>query len=93
MGKPLLLRRSVDRSYADLVLVIDVIEGVEDDIALAVGTHFVVTVPAFMWLWSGHDIFLNRACSLCHSPDRRTWMLFLQLLSCLLLAYGAGWSG
>ena len=23
------------------------------------GTHFVVTVPAFQFLWSGHDVFLE----------------------------------
>jgi SAM-dependent methyltransferase len=67
MGKPLLFRRSVDRSDADLVLLMDVIEHVEDDRGLVreyvdkvvPGTRFVVTVPAFMWLWSGHDVFLQ----------------------------------
>jgi SAM-dependent methyltransferase len=67
MGKPLLFRRSVDRSDADLVLLMDVIEHVEDDVGLvreyvdkvAPGTRFIVTVPAFMWLWSGHDVFLE----------------------------------
>jgi 2-polyprenyl-3-methyl-5-hydroxy-6-metoxy-1,4-benzoquinol methylase len=67
MGKPLLFRRSVDRSDADLVLLMDVIEHVEDDVGLvreyvdkvASGTRFIVTVPAFMWLWSGHDLFLE----------------------------------
>ena len=66
-GKPLLFRRSVDRSDADLVLLMDVIEHVEDDVGLvreyvdkvAPGTRFIVTVPAFMWLWSGHDVFLE----------------------------------
>src|SRR5262249_24838761 len=23
------------------------------------GTRFIVTVPAFMWLWRGHDVFLE----------------------------------
>jgi 2-polyprenyl-3-methyl-5-hydroxy-6-metoxy-1,4-benzoquinol methylase len=66
-GKPLLFRRSVDRSDADLVLLMDVIEHVEDDVGLvreyvekvSPGTRFVVSVPAFMWLWSGHDVFLG----------------------------------
>jgi methyltransferase family protein len=66
-GKPLLFRRQVERSDADLVLLMDVIEHVEDDIGLvreyvdkvARGTRFIVTVPAFMWLWSGHDVFLE----------------------------------
>lgn len=66
-GKPLLFRQSVDQSDADLVLLMDVIEHVEDDVSLvrqyvdkvAPGTRFIVSVPAFMWLWSGHDAFLG----------------------------------
>lgn len=66
-GKPLRFLRKVEGSPADLVLMMDVIEHVQDDIALvgeyaasaASGTHFLVTVPAFMWLWSGHDVFLE----------------------------------
>lgn len=66
-GKPLLFRQSIDRSDADLVLLMDVIEHVENDVRLvreytdkvAPGTRFIVTVPAFMWLWSGHDVFLE----------------------------------
>ncbi|KPF66937.1 methyltransferase [alpha proteobacterium AAP81b] len=66
-GKPIAFRTSLDRSAADLVLMMDVIEHVEDDVGLvadyvgkvAAGTRFVVTVPAFMWLWSGHDVFLE----------------------------------
>jgi hypothetical protein len=67
MGKRLAFRRAVDRSDADLVLMMDVLEHVEDDVGLvreyadkvACGTRFIVTVPAFMWLWSGHDVFLE----------------------------------
>jgi trans-aconitate methyltransferase len=66
-GKPLAFRRNIDSSQAGLVLMMDVIEHVPDDVALISeyvakvppGTHFVVTVPAFMWLWSGHDVFLE----------------------------------
>jgi SAM-dependent methyltransferase len=66
-GKPLAFRNSLAASDADLVLMMDVIEHVEDDRGLvadyvakvAAGTRFVVTVPAFMWLWSGHDVFLE----------------------------------
>jgi hypothetical protein len=66
-GKPLLFRRHLEASPADLVLMMDVLEHVPDDVALAreyvgmvaSGTRFVVTVPAFMWLWSGHDVFLE----------------------------------
>jgi len=66
-GKPLWFRRYLDRSEADLVLMMDVIEHVENDVGLVAeyaakvrsGTHFVITVPAFMWLWSEHDVFLE----------------------------------
>jgi hypothetical protein len=66
-GKPLLFRRRLDRSDADLVLMMDVLEHVDDDVGLVReyaekvprGTRFVVTVPAFMFLWSGHDVFLE----------------------------------
>jgi hypothetical protein len=66
-GKKLEFRRGIDRSKAELVLMMDVLEHVPDDVGLLrdyvakvdPGTHFVVTVPAFMWLWSGHDVFLG----------------------------------
>ena len=49
------------------MLLMDVIEHIEDDVGLvgeyvnkvAPGTQFIATVPAFMWLWSGHDVFLE----------------------------------
>ena len=60
-------RRSLDRSNADTVLLIDVLEHVDDDIALLAeyvakvpsGSRFLISVPAFMFLWSGHDVFLE----------------------------------
>lgn len=66
-GKPLLFRRSVACPTADLVLLMDVLEHVADDATLlrayvgeaGCGTRFIVTVPAFSWLWSGHDVFLG----------------------------------
>ena len=66
-GKALTFRNSLDTSDADLVLMMDVIEHVADDVGIVKdyaskvqsGTRFVVTVPAFMWLWSGHDVFLE----------------------------------
>jgi SAM-dependent methyltransferase len=66
-GKPLRFRRANDGRNADLVLMIDVLEHVPDDAALvseyvasaAPGTRFLATVPAFSWLWSGHDVFLG----------------------------------
>jgi SAM-dependent methyltransferase len=66
-GKPLLFRRSCDSVEADLVLFMDVLEHVDDDAAFlseyvakaAAGARFLVTVPAFQWLWSSHDVFLE----------------------------------
>lgn len=66
-GKPLRFVREIGTNPADLVLMMDVIEHVADDRALvrdyvekaAPGTRFVITVPAFMWLWSPHDVFLE----------------------------------
>lgn len=59
--------RSVDRVDADAVLMIDVIEHVDDDVVLmrdyadraAPGTKFLISVPAFQFLWSSHDEFLE----------------------------------
>lgn len=59
--------RQVESVDADLVLMIDVIEHVDDDrglvaryaAAAAPGTRFLVSVPAFDYLWSSHDEFLE----------------------------------
>ncbi|BBL74701.1 methyltransferase domain-containing protein [Methylomagnum ishizawai] len=66
-GKPVYYRRSVERSDADLVLLMDVLEHVDDDAGLLAtyadkvppGTRFLISVPAFQFLWSGHDEFLE----------------------------------
>jgi SAM-dependent methyltransferase len=66
-GKPLRFRRHVDCSDFDLVLMMDVLEHVPDDVGLIreyadkvpSGAQFLFTVPAFQWLWSGHDVFLE----------------------------------
>jgi len=66
-GKPLRFRRAVQDYDADLVLLMDVLEHVDDDVglltnstqALARGAKVVITVPAFPFLWSGHDVFLD----------------------------------
>jgi hypothetical protein len=66
-GRRLSFRRSVDCFDADLVLLMDILEHVEDDIALlssyarraAAGTQFLITVPAFSFLWSAHDVYLE----------------------------------
>lgn len=68
-GRPLLYRRALEEQDSDatLVMMMDVLEHVEDDVGLLreyvdripSGGHVVVTVPAFGWLWSGHDVFLE----------------------------------
>jgi SAM-dependent methyltransferase len=66
-GKPVLYRRDCATTDCDLVLMMDVLEHVDDDRGLLrhymakvpSGAHFLVTVPAFGFLWSGHDVFLE----------------------------------
>ena len=66
-GKPMSFRRAIESSTADLVLMMDVCEHVDDDVGLiahyarlvAPGTRFLITVPAFQFLFSGHDLFLE----------------------------------
>jgi 2-polyprenyl-3-methyl-5-hydroxy-6-metoxy-1,4-benzoquinol methylase len=65
--KPIAYVRSVPEVHQKLVLMMDVIEHVDDDVALMrsytdrmpAGALLVVTVPAFQFLWSGHDVFLE----------------------------------
>jgi SAM-dependent methyltransferase len=66
-GKPVLFRRDCSDTDCDLVLMMDVLEHVDNDVELVrhyttkvpSGAHFLVTVPAFGFLWSGHDVFLE----------------------------------
>ena len=66
-GKPVHYRRGIDSIDADLVLLMDVLEHVDDDLGLLKnyvdkvpsGSRFLMTVPAFQFLWSGHDDFLE----------------------------------
>jgi hypothetical protein len=66
-GAPLAFVRRTDSVPQNLVLMMDVLEHVDDDAALLRsysdkmprGGHVVITVPAFQFLWSGHDIFLE----------------------------------
>lgn len=56
-----------DKGAYNLVLMMDVLEHVPDDVALLreyanpmpKGGHVLITVPAFQFLWSGHDVFLE----------------------------------
>jgi 2-polyprenyl-3-methyl-5-hydroxy-6-metoxy-1,4-benzoquinol methylase len=67
LGKPVLYRRDCGPTDCDLVLMMDVLEHVVDDSGLVrhyagkvpSGAHFLATVPAFGFLWSGHDVFLE----------------------------------
>ncbi len=66
-GKTLSFVQGVSHFDGDLVLMMDVLEHVADDTALLAGyaakvqagTRFLLTVPAHMWMWSGHDVFLE----------------------------------
>jgi hypothetical protein len=66
-GRPIRFVHTIEQSDADTVLLMDVLEHVDNDVELLryyaerspVGARFLITVPAFKWLWSGHDIFLE----------------------------------
>ena len=66
-GKEIRFRRSIGKVSQKLLLMIDVLEHVDDDVALLRhysesmprDGHVLISVPAFEFLWSGHDIFLG----------------------------------
>jgi SAM-dependent methyltransferase len=66
-SKSIQFRKQYGSISADLVLLMDVLEHVDDDIGLLKeqiskvpsGTRFLITVPAFAFLWSEHDEFLE----------------------------------
>ncbi|AMK77233.1 MULTISPECIES: methyltransferase domain-containing protein [Methylomonas] len=66
-GKCIRFVRSVKSADESLVLMIDVLEHVEDDLVvlkyysdqIPSGGHVLISVPAFNFLWSGHDVFLE----------------------------------
>ena len=67
-GKTIDFRRSIGLIESfDLALFIDVLEHVEDDAGLLASYrdyvlpegYFLISVPAFSWLWSDHDDFLE----------------------------------
>jgi SAM-dependent methyltransferase len=57
----------VPKGWADVVLLLDVLEHLDDEAAalatarraLTAGGTLVITVPAFAWLWSAHDLALG----------------------------------
>jgi 2-polyprenyl-3-methyl-5-hydroxy-6-metoxy-1,4-benzoquinol methylase len=66
-GKKIYFRNSIDTFDADLILMMDVLEHIDDDLEFLKifvdgakkGTQFLISVPAFMFLWSQHDVFLE----------------------------------
>ena len=66
-GRNIHFRRSVSDIGADLVLLMDVLEHVDDDVGLlreaasnaSPDATFLISVPAFQFMWSGHDVFLE----------------------------------
>jgi 2-polyprenyl-3-methyl-5-hydroxy-6-metoxy-1,4-benzoquinol methylase len=66
-GKPIRFRREIAPGDADLVLLMDVLEHVDDDAGLmraslagaAPGAFVLISVPAFQSLFSAHDRFLE----------------------------------
>ena len=66
-GKPIQFRRALAEVTQRLILMIDVLEHVDDDLVLVSsymneapsGTLLLISVPAFEFLWSGHDVFLE----------------------------------
>ncbi len=66
-GKELHFIKATDKSCQKLILMMDVIEHVPDDVAfieayakrLEPGGKILITVPAFQFIWSGHDVFLE----------------------------------
>jgi SAM-dependent methyltransferase len=66
-GKPIEFVHAITSSDADTVLLMDVLEHVDDDVGLLAeyaalappGARFLISVPAFQFMWSGHDVFLE----------------------------------
>ena len=67
LGKPIHFQRSISTSSADLLLLMDVLEHVDDDMGLLReysskiprNGNVLISVPAFQSLWSEHDEFLD----------------------------------
>lgn len=65
--KKIFFAKSIDHIKADLILMMDVLEHVDDDFQMLKkyvdkvpkGSKFLITVPAFQFMWSDHDVFLD----------------------------------
>lgn len=59
--------REIKHSKADLILMMDVLEHIKDDVNFLKdyidkcpsGSSFLISVPAFNFMWSDHDVFLK----------------------------------
>ena len=66
-GKPMRFVKKIDTTSQELILMMDVLEHVENDLQLLKnyvdsmkpGGYVLITVPAFQFMWSGHDVFLE----------------------------------
>jgi 2-polyprenyl-3-methyl-5-hydroxy-6-metoxy-1,4-benzoquinol methylase len=66
-GKQIHFVKSIENRPQKLILMMDVLEHVPDDVAflkeyvesMEAGGHVFITVPAFQFMWSGHDVFLE----------------------------------
>ena len=66
-GKQIHFVKTVKQSSQQLILMMDVLEHVVDDVALLkqyadsldARGYILITVPAFQFMWSGHDVFLE----------------------------------
>lgn len=66
-GRRIRFVRDVGIGDFDTVLLMDVLEHVDDDVGLLrayaarvpPGARFLISVPAFQFMWSGHDVFLE----------------------------------
>jgi Methyltransferase domain len=66
-GKPIEFVRATTRPAQKLILMMDVLEHVSEDVSLLrdytqdakAGALVLITVPAFQFMWSGHDVFLD----------------------------------
>ena len=78
-GKQIRFVREVGMVSSDLVLMMDVIEHVDDDVGLirqysdSMLQHgtMLITVPAFQFLWSKHDVFLEHKRRYTHASLHR----------------------
>ena len=91
LGRVIHFVRSLDTVTQSLVLMMDVLEHVDDDLGLIRqytdcmphAGKVLVTVPAFDFLWSGHDVFLgHRRRYTLLTIEKRLQLANLKVLRC-----------